>query len=118
MSIRIGLAYNLKPSLAASGEAASPSAAPSSTNPRHARRALHPELEQPDLYAEWDEPETIDAVERALSSLGEVIRLEADQHFPERLHATRPDFVFNIAEGLYGPNREEMAAMRAAATRS
>ena len=104
MPVRIGLAYNLKPSPPASGEAAPPPAA--STNPRHARRALHPELEQPDLYAEWDEPETIDAVERALSVLGEVVRLEADQSFPDRLREARPDFVFNIAEGLYGPNRE------------
>jgi D-alanine-D-alanine ligase len=35
-----------------------------------------------------------------------VIRLEADQGFPTRLATARPDFVFNIAEGLYGPNRE------------
>lgn len=104
MPVRIGLAYNLKPSPPASGDAAPPPAA--SSNPRHARRALHPELEQPDLYAEWDEPETIDAVERALSVLGEVVRLEADQSFPDRLREARPDFVFNIAEGLYGPNRE------------
>ena len=104
MPVRIGLAYNLKPSPPASGDAAPPPAP--SSNPRHARRALHPELEQPDLYAEWDEPETIDAVERALSVLGEVVRLEADQSFPDRLREARPDFVFNIAEGLYGPNRE------------
>jgi len=61
---------------------------------------------QPDLYAEWDEPATIDAVERALSTVGQVYRLEADESFPARLALTRPDFVFNIAEGLYGPNRE------------
>lgn len=104
LSVRIGLAYNLKPSLPTSGRAEALAA--STQNPRHARRALHPELDQPDLYAEWDEPETIDGVERALSALGEVIRLEADHQFPERLRAARPDFVFNIAEGLYGPNRE------------
>jgi D-alanine-D-alanine ligase len=103
LPVRIGLAFNLKPSPAATGGALP---VPVSSNPRHARRALHPELEQPDLYAEWDEPETIDAVERALSALGEVIRLEADQQFPDRLREARPDFVFNIAEGLYGPNRE------------
>jgi D-alanine-D-alanine ligase len=97
------LAFNLKPSPPSGGAAVPP---PDTSNPRHARRALHPELEQPDLYAEWDEPETIDAVERALSALGDVIRLEADQTFPDRLRAARPDFVFNIAEGLYGPNRE------------
>ncbi|HEX9895698.1 MAG TPA: hypothetical protein VGA78_17335 [Gemmatimonadales bacterium] len=104
MPVRIGLAFNLKPSPSVSGDATPPTA--TSKNPRHARRALHPELEQPDLYAEWDEPETIDAVERALAPLGEVVRLEADQQFPDRLREARPDFVFNIAEGLYGPNRE------------
>jgi len=103
LPVRIGLAFNLKPSLP-SRESASPRQ--SSSNPRHARRALRPELQQPDLYAEWDEPETIDAVERALSGLGEVVRLEADGAFPDRLREARPDFVFNIAEGLYGPNRE------------
>ncbi len=104
MPVRIGLAYNLKPSPPGSGEAAA--STPPSDNPRHAHRALHPELDQPDLYAEWDEPETVDAVEHALASLGEVIRLEANREFPARLLTERPDFVFNIAEGLYGPNRE------------
>ncbi|HEY4306207.1 MAG TPA: hypothetical protein VGM82_17170 [Gemmatimonadaceae bacterium] len=59
-----------------------------------------------DVYAEWDSAETIDAVASALSTYGEVIRLEATQDFPERLRAARPDIVFNIAEGLYGTNRE------------
>jgi D-alanine-D-alanine ligase len=67
---------------------------------------LRDDLDQPDLYAEWDEPATIDAVENALRPLGDVIRIEADESFPERLRTARPDFVFNIAEGLYGPNRE------------
>jgi len=67
---------------------------------------LRDDLEQPDLYAEWDEQGTIDAVAGALSTIGEVVLLEADESFPEKLRAARPDFVFNIAEGLYGPNRE------------
>jgi len=59
-----------------------------------------------DAYAEWDAPETIAAVERALSGLGDVIRLEANADFPQRLRETRPDIVFNMAEGLSGQNRE------------
>jgi D-alanine-D-alanine ligase len=59
-----------------------------------------------DEYAEWDSEETIAAVERALSAFGEVIRLEANEHFPERLRRERPDIVFNIAEGWRGVNRE------------
>jgi len=48
----------------------------------------------------------VDAVAAALATLGEVVRLEADQDFPAKLLDYRPDFVFNIAEGLVGPNRE------------
>ncbi|MGH7636657.1 MAG: D-alanine--D-alanine ligase family protein [Gemmatimonadaceae bacterium] len=59
-----------------------------------------------DVFAEWDAPETIAAVERALSALGDVIRLEATPDLPLRLRETRPDIVFNMAEGLSGQNRE------------
>ena len=45
-------------------------------------------------------------MERALSTVGQVHRLEADSRFPSRLALLRPDFVFNIAEGLYGASRE------------
>ena len=59
-----------------------------------------------DEFAEWDSRETIDAVASALSHLGEVIRLEADDDFPENLRREKPDIVFNIAEGKNGVNRE------------
>ena len=59
-----------------------------------------------DAFAEWDAPETIAAVEQALGALGDVVRLEATAEFPERLREERPDIVFNMAEGLIGPNRE------------
>ncbi|HEX8848521.1 MAG TPA: hypothetical protein VF761_03220 [Gemmatimonadaceae bacterium] len=59
-----------------------------------------------DEYAEWDSPETIDAVAGALAALGEVVRLEATADFPQQLRETRPDIVFNIAEGLHGVSRE------------
>lgn len=106
MGVRIGLAFNQKPTLPASsaGEVRSTPVAADATPSDY--RILRSDLDQPDLYAEWDEPATIDAVERALSGVGEVIRLEATEDFPAKLLAARPDFVFNIAEGLYGPNRE------------
>lgn len=103
MAVRIGLAYNLKPDSPA-GAAGANSGSPAAE--RAAARALRTDLPQPDLYAEWDEPATIEAVARALGTVGRVIRLEADARFPARLAAARPDFVFNIAEGLFGPNRE------------
>src|SRR4029450_2572591 len=40
------------------------------------------------------------------TTLGQVYRLEPNTSVPARLALIRPDFVFNIAEGLYGPNRE------------
>jgi D-alanine-D-alanine ligase len=103
LAVRIGLAFNLKPAAPAT-PAGAKSESPSSDEPPS--RALRQDLSQPDLYAEWDEPATIDAVERALSTVGQVYRLEANASFPARLALLRPDFVFNIAEGLYGPNRE------------
>ena len=92
---RIGFAYNQKPVASQDAEPPSPS-------------GVAGDLPAPtdDIYAEWDGPETIDAVEKALSALGQVIRLEANADFPARLRAARPDIVFNIAEGLHGVNRE------------
>ena len=83
--MRIGLAYNEKPRSAVGADD------PASTT---------------DAYVEWDEPSTIDAVERALSIFGTVVRLEADATFPQKLALARPQIVFNMAEGLSGTNRE------------
>jgi len=60
-----------------------------------------------DVYAEWDDEETISAVANAISSAGhEVIRIEADDDAFEKLRSTRPDIVFNMAEGIGGASRE------------
>jgi D-alanine-D-alanine ligase len=131
---RIGFAYNLKPdpsaplsmedatasrpeddppssrrdiaSRTASSLAANESRVGEMTDPQSASTLETLELAADDEYAEWDSEETIAAVERALSAYGEVIRLEANQDFPERLRRERPDIVFNIAEGSRGVNRE------------
>jgi D-alanine-D-alanine ligase len=131
---RIGFAYNLKPdpsaplsmedatpsrpeddppssrrdiaSRTSSSLAANESRAGETTDPRSASALETGELAADDEYAEWDSEETIAAVERALSAHGEVIRLEANEDFPERLRRERPDIVFNIAEGWRGANRE------------
>ena len=104
---RIGFAYNQKPH----SEEHPPStrrdsasrATQLSASPRDARGFA---VAGDDMFAEWDSPETIDAVASALAAYGEVIRLEATAEFPERLRAEHPDIVFNIAEGLHGTNRE------------
>jgi D-alanine-D-alanine ligase len=105
---RIGFAYNQKPDPIAAENAAELARAdeepPSSGTGLATLVAPAPAAD--DEYAEWDSPATIDAVARALSRHGEVIALEATDDFPQRLRETRPDIVFNIAEGLRGPNRE------------
>ena len=75
MGVRIGLAFNIKPAAPAT-DAGATFESPSEQN--HSLRSLRSDLSQPDLSAEWDEPATIDAVERALATIGEVIRLEAN----------------------------------------
>lgn len=110
----IGLAYNQKPE-------PSELASPVPSGGRHEDGELsRPDEEPPsesvdpaiaqlvarDQFAEWDSPVTIAAVESALLPLGKVVRLEANEYFPELLRITRPDIVFNIAEGLHGVNRE------------
>jgi D-alanine-D-alanine ligase len=106
LAVRIGFAYNEKPSLPAPKKAGDSARPASPLDHVPSSRVLRPDLPQPDLYAEWDEPETIEAVAAALGALGEVIRLEATHDFPRRVKDADPDFVFNIAEGLHGVNRE------------
>src|SRR5438552_11033610 len=77
--MRIGLAYNEKP---------------------------EPTSNLDDAFVEWDDRSTIEAVEQALSLFGDVARLEADVFFPQKVALTRPHLLFNMAEGLHGPNRE------------
>jgi D-alanine-D-alanine ligase len=114
---RIGFAYNQKPdTVAPSGSAAElaradeepPSSGSSSGGAATlvAPSAAALEMASADEFAEWDSPSTIAAVAAALRKFGEVVHLEATDDFPQRLRETRPDIVFNIAEGLRGPNRE------------
>ena len=110
----IGLAYNQKPepTVLASplseggrqedGELPRPDEEP----PSRIADLSVAELIARDEFAEWDSPSTIAAVESALSKLGKVVRLEANEDFPERLRQTKPHIVFNIAEGFHGVNRE------------
>ena len=118
---RIGFAYNQKPDDTGNERVLGLSAAPAgnldeetagfartiAARPGTAVGAMKPATAAvDDIYAEWDSPETISAVESALSGLGDVVRLEANAEFPQRLREARPDIVFNIAEGLSGQNRE------------
>ena len=59
-----------------------------------------------DLYAEWDDEETIEAVRSALSGKHRVMLIEGNEEAFEKFRRLRPDIVFNMAEGLHGASRE------------
>jgi len=60
-----------------------------------------------DEEAEYDAPATIQAVREAIAASGhEVIDLEATADLPSLIETTKPDLVFNMAEGIKGRNRE------------
>ncbi len=62
-----------------------------------------------DVYAEWDDMDTIVGVQKALESTrgkGQVHLVEANRDAYGKLRELKPDLVFNIAEGLYGESRE------------
>ena len=124
---QIGLAYNQKPDpvptashAADIGDSVADEEPPSNRRDVSSRSSASPASgagaaasptavlapDDEDEFAEWDSAETIAAVERALCAFGPVVRLEANEEFPERLRRERPAIVFNIAEGLHGVNRE------------
>jgi D-alanine-D-alanine ligase len=79
-SLRVGLAFNMKRIDSHAGD---------------------------DREAEYDAPETIQAITKAIESHGHVVvPLEATQEFPRALMASNVDVVFNIAEGMSGRSRE------------
>ncbi len=60
-----------------------------------------------DTYAEWDSRETIEAIRIAIETGGNSCSpVEADINAYEKLSALKPDIVFNVAEGFFGPSRE------------
>ncbi len=73
------------------------------------QQAAHTQIQvssHADAFAEWDTIETIHAVRDALSLRHSVTLIEADEHAFETLRTSRPDIVFNIAEGRFGASRE------------
>lgn len=84
--MRVGLTYNLK-----RGEPEEGQEPPSTSR---------------EAQAEWDEPATVEAIIAALAERHEVIPVDAADDPYNALRTTRPDIVFNIAEGTFGPCRE------------
>lgn len=68
---------------------------------------LSPSVLPEDAAEEWDHSETIQAIQKALQSAGhEVHLLGGDLEVIEKIKRLKIDFVFNLAEGLEGRNRE------------
>ncbi len=65
---------------------------------------------QSDEFAEWDNPETIEAVANALRERCEVIKIDCNParlpHIIATLLEAKPDICFNITEGIGEPSRE------------
>ena len=59
-----------------------------------------------DMFAECDSDETILAIQNVLQERWEVIPIESDENAFSALKKQKPHLVFNIAECLFGPNRE------------
>jgi len=59
-----------------------------------------------DTFAEWDSRDTVNAVCDALSEFHSVTMIEADYNAFEKLKESKPDIVFNVAEGFFGVSRE------------
>ncbi len=91
--MHVALAFNLRRDSAREQDPAEPPAEP-------------PGQSTDDLYAEWDDIHTIQAVESALALRHQVTLVEADEDAFAKFRQIRPDLVFNMAEGLLGSSRE------------
>ncbi len=59
-----------------------------------------------ETYAEWDTWETINALKVAIEIFHHVTLIEADSNAFEKFKQSKPDIVFNIAEGFKNLSRE------------
>ena len=59
-----------------------------------------------ETYAEWDTWETINALKVAIEDFHHVTLIEADSNAFEKFKQSKPDIVFNIAEGFNNLSRE------------
>lgn len=95
--LNVALTFNVKPE--------SEPTFPQTLSPFPNDSQVQPETSL-DTYAEWDTWETINAVKEAIECFHDVTLIEADESAFEKLKDTRPDIVFNIAEGFNGVSRE------------
>ncbi len=105
--MKVALVYNLKAEALShlSNVPDDPQASGSTPTP-DADLNLRKNHKLKDMYAEWDTEETVNAVRDAIAERYDVLMMDANEEVYEKLRTLRPDFVFNIAEGLYGVSRE------------
>jgi D-alanine-D-alanine ligase len=96
VKLNVALAFNVKPESDTFPEIVPPN----SKNPNYLQK------KSVDTFAEWDTWDTINAVKGAIECFHNVNLIEADQNAYIRFMETRPDIVFNIAEGFNGVSRE------------
>ncbi len=96
--MRVGFTYNMRRNSAAAEE----------TEPPDFPSSLAPGLDGMDNFAEWDDEHVVRDLQETLAKYHEVIPIEADLNAFEKLRKYRPDIVFNIAEGFFGPSRESV----------
>jgi D-alanine-D-alanine ligase len=101
--MHVALVYNLKKDEPLSEEN---SGDPSSQNISDVSTQVRAQSKSADTYAEWDTIETITAVRDSLALYHSIEMIEADTDAFEKLRASHPDIVFNIAEGWFGASRE------------
>ena len=96
MKLNVALTFNVKPE----SESFQEIVPPNSNIPKELQK------KSVDTFAEWDTWDTINAVKGAIECFHDVKMIEADQNAYIRFTETKPDIVFNIAEGLNGVSRE------------
>ena len=94
--MNVALAYNVKPESQTFHEIVPPILKDRVTQPQKSI----------DTFAEWDTWDTVNALKEALESLNNVILIEADDSAFNKFRESKPDIVFNVAEGFNGGSRE------------
>ena len=94
--MNVALAYNVKPESDTFNEILPPIRSDNFTK----------EESVIETYAEWDTWETINALKDALEVYHDVNLIEANQDAFEKFRQSKPDIVFNIAEGFNKVSRE------------
>ena len=94
--MNVALAYNVKPESDTFTEILPPIRSDNITQPENVI----------ETFAEWDTWETINALKEAIEVYHDINLIEADINAFEKLRQSRPDIVFNIAEGINNLSRE------------